>query len=237
LLCCNAPRRILADASIENYKKYALFFSIDYIMEIAHVCSLGPFCHSSYLLKDTGLKRCSYPFDWIFSNHNNVIHCLENDFNIFLDKSYYNSLSEKQCGHSYYHKEMFFHRNPLDNEDDYNYYVRCVNRFKQLIECEEQKLFIMVFINMDNIEEKLKNDIIGFNTKFSKYTKNYRLLVIFHIKNKQSNHHVFTSNDNIDFLELHTISHSNGKKFMNRYDNLFLNQIINEQYKFNIKNL
>jgi hypothetical protein len=40
------------------------------------------------LLKQNKLKLCSYPFDWIFSNCNNIIHCLEDDFNVFLDKSF-----------------------------------------------------------------------------------------------------------------------------------------------------
>ena len=87
--------------------------------------------------------------------------------NIFLDKSYYISISDKKCGHSYYHKGMFNHHNPLDNENDYNYYTRCVNRFKKLLNTEESKLFIMIYVNMDDIPENLKQDIINFNNEFS----------------------------------------------------------------------
>jgi hypothetical protein len=130
---------------------------------------------------------------------------------------------------------MFNHHNPLNNENDYNYYIRCINRFKQLLLYEEQKLFIMLFNNMDNIEEKFKNNIIDFNNKFSKYTKNYKLLVICQIKNKNNNYHTFIHNDNIDFLELHTLSDSNGKDFKNGIDNNYLNNIINKTYNFNIK--
>ena len=205
-------------------------------MEIKYVCSLGSFCHSSQFLKSNKLKKCSYPFDWIFSNCDNIMHCIENDFNVFLDKSYYVSISQKKCGHSYYHKQMFYHHNPLNNEDHYNYYVRCVNRFKQLLQYEEHKLFIMIFINMDKVEEKQKNDIINFNNQFSKYAKNYTLLVIFHIKNKEDNHHTFTHNDNIDFLELHTLSRSNGIEFDNDNDDNYLYNIINKKYNFNIIN-
>jgi len=129
---------------------------------------------------------------------------------------------------------MWWHHNPLINKDDYNYYVRCIDRFKKLLQCEEPKLFTLVFMNKDNIEEDLKNKVIDFNTKFSKYTKNYKLLVIFHIKSKQSNHHIFTHNDNIDFLELHTLSTSDGVNFTNNTDNDYLNTIINETYTFDI---
>ena len=205
-------------------------------MEIKYTCSLGNLCHASQILKNNNLKKSSYPFDWIFSNNNNIIHCIEDDFKKFLDKSYYVNISNKKCGHSYYNERMFNHHNPLNNENDYNYYVRCVNRFKNLLQCEEQKLFIMIFVNMDNFEENLKNNIINFNNKFSKYTKNYKLLVILHIKNKENNYHAFQHKDTIDFLELHTLSSSNGLHFTDKNDNDYLNNVINQTYIFNMKN-
>ena len=108
---------------------------------------------------------------------------------------------------------MFNHHNPLNNINDYNYYVRCVDRFKKLLQKQEHKLFIMIIVNMNNIDEYIKNKIIDFNNKFSKYTSNYTLLVIFHMPNKEQNHNIFTYNNNINFLELHTLSVSNGIEF------------------------
>jgi hypothetical protein len=203
-------------------------------MEIKYTCSLGPICHSSQLLKNNSLKKCSYPFDWIFSTCDNIIHCLDNDFNLFLDKSYYVSISNNQCGHTFYDNKMFNHHNPLNNDDDYNYFVRCIDRFRLLLKYEEHKLFIMIFTNMDNIQEEQKKYIIDFNDKFSKYTKNYTLLIIYHIKNKHNNYHNITHYNNIDFLELHTLSYSNGIKFINNIDNYYLNDIINNMYNFNL---
>jgi hypothetical protein len=200
------------------------------MLEINYTCSLGPLCHSSQILKQNNLKLCSYPFDWIFSNCDIIIHCIEDNFNIFLDKSYYLNISESICGHSKYGDRMFNHRNPLINIDHYNYYVRCVDRFKILLQKQEHKLFIMMFVNMNNIDENIQNNIIDFNNKFSKYTSNYTLLVIFHIKNKEQNHHIFTYNDNIHFLELHTLSVSGGIEFYNNSDNIYLNNIIKSKY-------
>ena len=204
-------------------------------MEINHVCSLGPFCHSSQILKQNGLKKCSYPFDWIFSSCDNIIHCLEDDFKIFLDQSFYNPISKTQCGHSYYHPQMFNHHNPLYNENDYQYFVRCVGRFKQLLVNPEHKLFTMIFVNKNNITENDFKKIIDFNYIFKKYACNYTLLVIFHIRNKQYNYHEFTCIDNIHFLEIHTLSHSTGLHFTHGGDNDYLNWIINNHYHFNIK--
>uniref|UniRef100_A0A6C0AP82 Papain-like cysteine peptidase n=1 Tax=viral metagenome TaxID=1070528 RepID=A0A6C0AP82_9ZZZZ len=203
-------------------------------MEIKYTCSLGSLCQSSQILKNNNLKKCSYPFDWIFSNVNNILHCIDDGFNTFLDKSYYINISDKQCGHSYYNKLMFNHHNPLTNEDDYNYYVRCVNRFKELLRREEYKLFIMIIVNNDNFDENIKKCIINFNNKFNNYTKNYRLLAIIHIKDKARNDHIFTNSDNIDFLELHTVSSSNGLKFIDENDNDYLNSIIKTSYNFNV---
>jgi hypothetical protein len=203
------------------------------MLEINYTSSLGSLCHSSQILKRNNLKLCSYPFDWIFSNCDNIIHCIEDNFNIFLDKSYYINVSESQCGHSKYHKKMFNHRNPLNNINDYNYYVRCVDRFKILLQKQEHKLFIMICVNID---EDTKIKMIEFNNTFSQYTYNYTLLIIFHIPNKEQNHHIFTYNDNIHFLELHTLSQSNGVEFVNNDDNIYLDNIINSKYNFNLKN-
>lgn len=197
-------------------------------MEIKHVCSLGTHCHTSQLLKTNHFKRCSYPFDWIFINYNDIIHCLEDDFKIFLDKTYYTHISDTKCGHSYYHKHLFNHRNPL-NDTDYNYYIRCVDRFKKMLQYEEHKLFIMILIDRE-FNDHLQQELIKFNNTFSKYTKNYTLLVIVQISKKQRYHNIL-KHDNIDFIELHTKSCSNGIFFCDKDDNDYLNTIIN-QYNF-----
>lgn len=156
-------------------------------------------------------------------------------FNTFLDKSYYIDLSESKCGHSKYHQSMFNHHNPLINIDHYNYFVRSVDRFKKLLQKPEHKLFIMIFTNMNHIENHItENDIIDFNNKFSKYTSNYTLLIIFHTPNTQQHHHTFTYDDNIHFLKLHTLSRSNGVDFPDNNDNIYLDNIIKSKYNFNI---
>jgi len=206
-------------------------------MEISYTCSLGNECHTAQILKRNKLKLCSYPFDWIFSSCHNIIHCIEDDFAIFLNKSYYIQIldkdSDKKCGHSYYNKQLFNHHNPLKYENDYNYFIRCVDRFKNLLRSPELKLFCFLNRNLDNITSHNYNDLIDFNNKFSKYTSNYILLVILNVKNKQQNYYNFKYVDNIHFLELHTISESNGLDFINISDNVFLDNIIKSTYKFN----
>jgi hypothetical protein len=202
-------------------------------MEIKYVCSLGPWCHIASLLKKNNLKLASYPFDWIFSNQDTIIHCLEDNFKTFLDKSNYIDISDTKCGHTVYHPEMFNHHNLLRNENDYNYYIRCSYRFQHLLKCDEPKLFITGCFNMNVIDESVTNSMIFFNTKLSKHTQNYTLLVIFHLPNKKNNH-VFTYKDNIHFLELHTLTRSHGIFFDNENDNTYLDNILMQTYNFNL---
>ena len=207
------------------------------MVEINYVCSFGSLCQSAEILKQNNLKLCSYPFDWIFSSYTNIMHCIEDDFKVFLDKSYYINISQSRCGHSKYHNRMFNHKNPLINIDDYNYYVRCVDRFREMLKKQEPKMFVMIFINTETNSNSdiFKRNIIDFNNKLSNYTSNYTLLVIINYPNKQINHHVFTYTDNIHFLELYSLSHSGGSSFHNNNDNIYLNNIIKSNYKFNIK--
>ncbi len=206
-------------------------------MKINYVCSLGRKCCSTQILLKNNLKNCSYPFDWVVSNHKIILDCIENDFKFFLDKSYYKSIAIKRCKHDYYPDLYFFHHNPLINLEHYEYYLRCVDRFKKLLKYEENKLFLMFFENMNSIEENIINELIEFNEKLSNFTKNYILLIIFNIPNKETNNHFFKYNKNIHFLELHTISENNGLSFVNKNDNNYINKILNDNYFFEIKEI
>jgi hypothetical protein len=201
-------------------------------MEINYFCSLGFLCHSSYLLKRNNFKKCSYPFDWIYSQPNMIIDCIEDGFSKFLNKSYYTSNTETHGGHSLYGELMFAHHNPSKNEKDYEYFVRCVSRFKSLLTYSQPKLFSIFYVNLSSINADVRNQVIEFNNKLKNYTTNYTLLVIFNISNEQTNNHSFTYYENIHFLELHTISNSNGVHFINNQDDIYLDNIMISTYSF-----
>jgi hypothetical protein len=123
---------------------------------------------------------------------------------------------------------MFNHRNPLI-KNHYDYYNRCVDRFKMLLSNKNNKLFIY----FGNIDE---NKFIEFNKKLKNYTCNYRILVInTKVSNKQN--YYFKSIDNIDFLYIETLSNSNGVNYINSKDNDFLKMIIHSKYMFQLKYL
>lgn len=133
---------------------------------------------------------------------------------------------------------MFNHKNPRD-EVDYDYYLRCVNRFRDLLKSNNLKLFNMIFhFNGNNVDDNIekddkinevKNNIIEFNKKFSSYTNNYILLVI--INNKSENYHKFTYCDNIHYLEFHSLSEPlTGIIFINNNDDFYLHNIVLKLY-------
>lgn len=97
--------------------------------------SIGPNCHTAGV-KIKKIKEESYPFDWIISDIDVVINCIKDDFFEYLNKdNYYLNTEYKDqniIGHKKYKKNMFVHRDPLNNCEDYSYLERCVDRFTPL---------------------------------------------------------------------------------------------------------
>ena len=204
-------------------------------MSIKYTCSLGPICHSSALLKLNNLKKASYPFDWIFTTHSIIREILDNNFDDFMDKNYLISVNNSKCGHKKYGPHMFCHHNPLTNNEHYNYFNRCINRFRDLLINDEEKLFI--YIHPDAHEASEKNGMILLNENLKKHTVNFRLLAIFVFPNKETQNYTFTSIDNIDFLLIDTLSVVTGTEFKNPIDNKYISDILKTKYIFELKEI
>jgi len=114
----------------------------------ARYISLGQNCSTAWYLKELGLKDASYPFDWVFSSAEIILDCIDDDFNKFLNKSLIVPKKGNQsAGHRYYHANMFNHRNPLRSEEDYHYYMRCCDRFKNIIKSSDHIVYLVTLIN------------------------------------------------------------------------------------------
>lgn len=67
--------------------------------------SIGPYCNTADILNQHNLRVNAYPFDYIFSSLEMVKHCINDRFNIFLDKSYYTKGNDNDSTrHSFYCK-------------------------------------------------------------------------------------------------------------------------------------
>lgn len=196
-------------------------------------CSFGLNCFSSQLLKRLNLKNESYPFDWLHSNLDIVQDCLNDDFKTFLDKQYYSSwdwgdvTTDKSCNHKIYGemaKMVFFrHKDPLSFNEDYEYYVRCVNRFRELLKSEEKKIFIYNEKFVDN-ETILK--VVHFNNNLKKYTSNYQLISILHRVSNERSYSTIGGGETLKFLIFNTLTPSGGIKFDDDNDNLYMDDIL-----------
>jgi hypothetical protein len=203
-------------------------------------CSLGRLCHSAQLLKINGLKKASYPFDWIFSSLDMVEHCIKDDFKTFLDKNQYvdyttnDTLKENQCEHSFYgkmlgdpsHNIIFNHHNPLSNQSDYAYFERCVNRFRDLLKSNANKNFLIFDGDLTNNLKKY----LDFSDFLSQHTNTHKLLVI---NNKVSGYqdHEWVIVNRVRLLRLETNYNTNGLVFHDKSDEDYLNKLI-EKWEF-----
>lgn len=206
-------------------------------MEVKYVCSLGTLCHTAFILKELYLKKASYPFDWVYTSPTLVKACLDDDFKLFLDKSEYISLNSTSCAHKTYGR-LFNHRNPLENEADYAYTVRCVERFRTVLQSPEPKLFIIGAYNSEHdcYSPAYREAINALNESLSKVTTNYRLLSITHTA---TDHHSYTltHDGNIDHLDIHLVTRSDGITFGDMRDNLYVKWLIKRNYQFNLINI
>lgn len=220
---------------------------------IKHFCSLGTLCHTARMMQRVHIKPVSYPFDWLFTDENIIINILEDNFTKFLDKSFYcdvkNKFSDRTCGHKLYHEDFFFHKNPR-NDNDYEYYLRTIDRFKKMLRDPNEKLFIITYApektkhssDVFKIFEKIgienKKDIIlnlkerakKLNNTLINLTNNYKLLVVMNFGGNDVQSFEMELMGNIHFLTLNTLSYSNGVEFTNNNDNLFFSGIICEHY-------
>lgn len=230
------------------------------MIQINEVCSFGSLCHSASFLKRNDLKKVSYPFDWIFSNMNIIKDCLNNNFSVFMNKEYFIEKTEKyKCGHKKYHPDMFNHCNPI-NDEDYHYYERCIVRFNQFLQSDNNKLFLMMFVNQ-NPNTFLEKDhdfhkkIIDFTNDITKYTKNENYLFVVHfgkqneqkyefkqmndnchhsllLKEQNDNGYPCSSRKTVHLLYIYLKSNSNGNQFLDSSDEEYFKSIFFKYYSF-----
>lgn len=166
---------------------------------VKHVISLGCRCSQASVYRAFGQRRYACPFDWIFSSPKMVIHCLQDDFKQFLDRQllYQNGSSfdaiglkpgsapreRRLIGHKFYSTltsgvgrgTIFNHRDPLHNDEDYDYLVRCVERFRLALASEERKLFVILNLNR---QLWLEADLYQLFEELRRYTSNFHLMLL-----------------------------------------------------------
>lgn len=109
--------------------------------------SLGGWCLASHAIKLANLKKASYPFDWIFSNQSLIIDFLKNTEIFSMEHL---TLKYEKTHHIKY-GAIFNHHSPVTNDNDYQYFRRCVGRFRRLQ--NNRVCFVIVLGHHESIDE------------------------------------------------------------------------------------
>lgn len=150
-----------------------------------HFVSLGANCYVAEDLIKLGLRNCSYPFDWLFSDDfSGIISVIQNDFSDFLsfnvllqhsdNKSrYYNSLYK----FSFYHDFNKYQSLKSQISSVQEKYLRRINRFKNDI-CEPS-IFFRYIISKNDISY-VKNNYQKIDSILKSFCSLNRIVYISH---------------------------------------------------------
>ena len=105
--------------------------------------AFGTFCHVASALRESGLRRWTGPFDWIFSTPGLIADCLDDGFAAFLDPIELRSVpaaaltggAKKQCRHLLYEARyglptLFNHHDPAASGADLRSLRRAASRLE-----------------------------------------------------------------------------------------------------------
>ena len=156
-------------------------------VEIYYNSSLGSDCTSATALQIKKIKSESYPFDWLISDIPDIIDCLETDFKHFLYPNENKNQSRHiRHRHPYYNNIYSMHY-PMNNSN-YEYYSRCIERFRNILKKDENKLFLIINRNKNYDYNQIKENINKLKNTLKKYTTNFYIFCVNHTikKNQES---------------------------------------------------
>ncbi len=199
--------------------------SLETVRKKTHYISIGEFCLTSCVLKELKVKEFSLPFDWIFSNPTMVYNCINDAFTTFLDRTKYETLcKDKKCRHTEY-GNIFNHHDPCENNDDYRYFERCVERFKKL--CLNPTEHVSAFIT-HSIGEDLVNELELYRTIKNILPEHFELVVIGlkYDEDKETEYSLYSLERNLHIYIMQHKSFCTGVNFTEEYENQMYNSII-----------
>jgi hypothetical protein len=160
------------------------------------IISFGHRCSSAGVIKLLNLKTESYPFDWLISKLDVIMDCIDTKFVHFLNRNNYitqysetfNFIDGKKSHICYetIHVNKYYQKDPtniqtykyklalnhynLHNDNDYQYYERCIKRLYDLLESDIKKYYLYFHYIMGiNDYEREKKYIINKFEEFYEY--------------------------------------------------------------------
>lgn len=196
-----------------------------------HLISLGYNCYIAHFLQQHNLRKAAYPFDWVFTCPEIVIDCLKNNFTVFLDKQHfrmtkcYDECVCEKCtrngvlsGHAIYGTHFFRHKNVFQQED-FEYYQRCVRRWNKLFDNDDNITFILLLSNRQHYTNETLHHLCFELHSLLSNQKSVILIFIFHTISADFSFTSQTLQENLYFCHL-TCSKNKGTSFENKNDNV-----------------
>jgi hypothetical protein len=244
------------NTEIFNHIDYLNYLKETYKFEKIPDCIIIPMgyrCSSSEIIRILNLKKESYPFDWIISKLSTIKDCILNDFKEFLkienyvkkEMNTYNIIdsvkllvTRDKCSiNTYYNQDMIDDFNTYDSKlslvhhdisktEDYEYYKRCINRFKNILQSDSKKFYLythqIIGINEYNqIKDDIITEFINFNEFIKTISNNINGLFFILVKtnteycnleNINLNPFIYVVMTNKDFLDNGEIFYGNPHK-------------------------
>lgn len=167
--------------------------------------SIGPYCSSNVMIQKAGLRAEAYPFDNIFSSIEIIHKCIDDSFNIFLNKSYIVKVEKNTSTNTYLdhllrepitienrknnrsdtHNIPIFLHHDLTDSTIYESYTRKCGRFMNILIDNTDLCFVFTinFITDNNIImnyiEKLYNFKKYLIDKYSSSVMNKSILELY----------------------------------------------------------
>jgi hypothetical protein len=176
------------------------------LVEKTILFSVGHRCTSASLIKEMKHKFETYPFDWVVSKLDVLVHCIETDFKEYLRVENYldketetfnlcddvktHVCNEKIVYNKYYEDEyipdklentigtygmkLAMTHHDIRKEIDYQYFQRCIERFKKVLSLPQQKFYLYVhpIMGMTDYEANVGyGGLLSYFNAFSDYLK------------------------------------------------------------------
>jgi hypothetical protein len=120
-----------------------------------YVISIGDFCFWAHYLKECQWRSAAFPFDWMFTNLQFVIDCVNEDFQPILEYI----KNKNQHGQRHYPGQPFDRPNTphhfMESLEDHQHYFHCIDRWNQIMLSNKKILFLHISGDFIKYEEIL----------------------------------------------------------------------------------
>ena len=179
--------------SVERYADKTIIFSV------------GHRCTSTSLIKEMRQKFETYPFDWVVSKLDVLVHCIETDFEEYLRMENYLDMRTETFNlcddvkthvcyenilYNKYYEDEYMVESKVENKigtygmklamthhdirtsKDYQYFQRCIQRFKKILSLPHQKFYLYVhpIMGANDYEAQVTNGtLLNYFNAFTEY--------------------------------------------------------------------